>query len=263
MWNLSTTLRAARVTVACLLNLTLCVTSARAGLVWEDFFTDEQSIADGTLLNTGNGINVTINRLVFSDSDGGTFDLATFGNSDYFTFEGGGLGGHTGLLEASFDNQNNDPADYLTLTLSFSSAITNLQFSLLDVDTGSFDDAVEVFYNGTQNVRDNPAFFTTGLTNTLDDETYMHGFEGNRFNSPDGLGLGNINFNFGATQITSLRIKYFSTDDADSDPGGQKLGLSDLMFSAVVPEPSAVAMMGLFALAILTTAWKRRPVATR
>ncbi len=238
--------------------LSLSAGMGRADLVWENFFTDEQSIGDGTVLNTGSGINVTINRVVFSDSDGGTFDLGLYDNSDYFTFESGQQGGHFGFLEATFDNQNNDPADYLELTLLFSVAISNLNFSLLDVDSGSWDDAVEVFYNGSLNARDNASFYTLGSTNILDNETYMHGFEGNGSGANFDETIGNIDFHFGATQITSVRIKYFSTDDADLDPGGQRLGVSDLSFTKAVPEPSAVAMMGVFASAGLIVVRSRK-----
>ncbi len=225
--------------------------AARADLVWENYYADEQSIVDGTVLSTPSGIDVAIDRLVYSDSDGGTFDLGLYDNADFLTFEAGQLGGHFGLLEASFNNQNNDPADFLELVLTFSAAVTNLQFSLLDVDSGSWDDGIEVFYNGSLNARDNPAFYALGSTNGLDNESYMHGFEGYGSSAAGSGTQGNIDFDFGQTAITTLRIRYFSTDDADSNPGGQRVGLSDLSFGTTVNEPPALAMVGLFAIIAL------------
>ena len=59
----------------------------------------------------------------------------------------------------------------------------------------------------------------------------MDGFEGRgragANNSSEG---GNISLNFGSTEVSSLEIKYFSTNDAITNPGSQKIGLSDFTF---------------------------------
>ena len=64
-----------------------------------------------------------------------------------------------------------------------------------------------------------------------DNEPYMDGFEGkgnagaNNFSES-----GNIDLSFGSIEVSQLEIKYFFTNDAISNPGSQKIGISDLNF---------------------------------
>jgi len=238
----------------------MLLSPAQADIVWEDNYSDEDVIVDGSSFTTSTGANVTLTRTVFSDNDGGTFDLALYnGNSDYLTFESGQTGAHSGYVEFAMNNQNDDPADYIELTLTFDRAITNLEFSLLDIDSGSWDDAVEVFYNGANNARDNGSITVTdGSANGIDNESYMNGWEGYGSNASDSQTIGNIDFDFGNLYITSLRIRYFSTDDASSNPGGQKGGLSDLTFVNAVPEAPSVVLMSLFAIISLLLQWRKQ-----
>ena len=229
--------------------------SALADIVWEDHFSDEATV-NGSSFTTSTGANVTIATSVYSDSDGGTWDLSLYnGNSDYITYESGQLGAHNGYVEMAFDNQNDDWADYVEITLTFDQYIENLEFSLLDVDSGSWDDAFEVYYNSEQNARDNGSIsVTTNSTNGVDNESYMHGWEGYGSNASNGQTIGNIDFDFGSVRINYLRIRYFSTDDADSDPGGQKGGISDLTYTNAVPEAPTTALLVVFCL--MTGMWQ-------
>jgi hypothetical protein len=238
---------------------------ARGDLVWQSFgFSNGQAIVDGTTLTASNGVGVTIGRTEFSDNDSGGSDITPGGNADFVTYQPRRLGGRSRNLELSLHNISNDPADHVDLSLLFDQAITNLQFSLLDVDGGAgWDDGVEVYYNGGLNVRDNPAILAiNGSYNMPDDKPYMHGWEGIGQNAGNGRDVANIDFDFGALAITSLTIRFFSTDDAPSNPSAQEIGLSDLTFAAAstVPEPSALACMGIFTALVAGGRLRRRKV---
>ena len=233
--------------------------TCEADLIWKNHFTDEQSILNGAGITTPGGTNVTFGRTVYSDNTGGTFDLDPHINSDYLTFESGKMGGETGYLEFSLDNQDNDPDDFVELALNFDQTVSDLQFSLLDVDsTNAWDDGFEVYYNGSNNVRDNPGItVVTGTHNAIDDESYMHGWEGVGKNAGNGNLDANIVFDFGSLEITSLTFRFFSTDDAKSNPNGQRAGLCDLTFNQAVPEASSLACMSLFGLFLLLSLRRR------
>lgn len=243
--------------------------SALAGsLIWENEFTDEQSIAGASI--TSQDVQVDISTSVVSDNDSGGSDISTFGSeANFFSFEAGTQGAHAGYGFLGFNNIGNDPADYLEITFTFASAIQDVTFSLLDIDqraqggASDFDDGVIVTYNGTVdtggiNIASFPALYTLHPNNALADEPWT-GFEGEPAagtndgtlsTSPDA----NIDFDLASTAVTSLTIRYFSTDDAPANPSGQLLGISDMSWS-FVPEPGTA---WLVALALLATAAGRR-----
>lgn len=229
-------------------------TPALADLQWENFFTDEDAIVDGSQLTAG-ATQLTFSTQVFSDSDGGTFDLVPDRSADFFTFESGTTGNHTGFLEMNFNNENDDPTDFIELTIDFFGPVTNLQFSLLDVDgsgAGNWDDGVEVFFNGV-NVKTDPSLYQYGSVVIPDNESYMDGFEAVAASASANEVTGNIDFDFGSQAINSITIRYFSTDDAVADPSAQFVGISDLIFnSTAIPEPSALAGMIGLSLFVLT-----------
>lgn len=243
---------------------------ARANIVWSTGFSDEDAIgtnAGNSSIATSYGGTATLSTTVFSDNTGGTFDLDPYVNSDYVTYEAGQLGAVRDHVQFSMDNDNDDPDDFVEFAINFDSAVQNLQFSLLDVDSGSWDDGVEIFYNGSNNVRDNATIngsgsgdivVVDGVTNGIDNESYMHGWEGYGSNAQSSQTLGNIAFNFSDLQITSIRIRYFSTDDANSNPGGQIMGLTNLTFVEAVPEPSSIACMGIFGSLVMLVQFGRR-----
>jgi hypothetical protein len=235
-----------------------CPQPVRADLAWETVFTDEQAVNNGSQV-TGGDTTVTFSTLVFSDSDGGTFDLGPGRNTSFFSFESGVTGNHTGYIELSFDNENNDPADYLELGLSFSQALTGFQFSILDLDaTGglNWDDGVEVFVNGV-NVRTNPAWYTFGSAVQLDTKPYLDGFEAGTTSAASTQTIGNVNFNFGSLNVNSISVRYRTTDDAVANPSAQFVGISDLSFTlAPVPEPVALPALA-FALTVFALVRRR------
>lgn len=220
--------------------LGLPLSSAEADVTWESFFSDEATITTGAWIDATD-VRVSFTAMIFSDSDGGTFDLNSGRNASYCSFESGVTGNHSGYLEMSFDNQNNDPADFIELQLTFDRPLQNLRFSLLDVDGSpgrSWDDAVEVFFNGI-NVRDDPTLFSYGSAVFLDDESYMQGFEAETTSSSATQTLGNIDFDFGLLWVNQLRIVYRTTDDALSNPSAQFIGLGDMAYDPI-PEPGGI-----------------------
>ena len=209
--------------------LVAAIPGARAAsadqVVWEN-----QSLANGANLTNATVLTDSVGRVTVN------FGRATTGLTATTTFDAGQTGNHTGFGRLAFDAPNNNNANRLTVTLTFTAPVTNLQFSLLDVDRGagnSFVDAVEVFYNGTTLNARTGGFGTVGGANVaVDDETYMTGWEGQGAAAVTDTSA-NINFNFGATAISSVTIVFFSSDDAQANPVAQFIGISDLAF--VIP----------------------------
>src|SRR3989304_719074 len=137
---------------------------------------DEPPVASGTVFaDTSGFVNVTVTWS--TTTDGGSF--IAYEGADFASYEGSLFGNQTGSLQMGFDNGNNDPDDYVTVVLTFSQAVTQLSFSLLDVDTGTWDDGVEIFYNGANNVLGDPSVTVTlGAVVVLDNETYLAGYKG-------------------------------------------------------------------------------------
>lgn len=250
-----------RIAVTLVASLWLASSAAAGTLVWETEFLDNAAIS-GASVSTAD-VQVDILTTVFSDGDSGGSDLSPFGsNTLFFKAEHGTTGNHAGYGFLGFDNLDDDPADYLEITFLFSSPIEQLAFSLLDIDqrtqggASDFSDGVVVTYNGVTNVIGNPALYSLGPNVIVGDEGFgefeglAHGDgEASFNNSTDG----NIDFSFGPTTISSLTIRYFSTDDAPANPSGQLMGISDLAW--VVPEPATGA---LFATGMLFLAMRRR-----
>ena len=200
-------------------------------LVWEEQnLRDESAVATGTKFNLGNGLTATVNWQVFTD--GG--DFVAYGGEDFVSYESGITGNHAGYLSLGFNNSNDDPDDLIKLDLNFNKAVTGLSFKLLDVDQydgKAFDDGVEIYADGVNIKKLSGVEIVTGSNVMADNERYMKGFEGRGNTGVDNNSEdGNIEISFGSTEVSSLEIKYFSTDDAISNPDSQKIGISDLDF---------------------------------
>lgn len=207
--------------LACLLALSIGNANAAVDqIVWENQgIAPDGAIANGATLTDSLGYvtatyGLTITNLPTSSS----------------TFNAGITGNHTGYARLAFDNNDDNNADRMVATITFSQPVSNLQFSLLDVDDGNFRDAVEILYNGTNNARTDGFVTSFGAGVALDDETYMTGYEGIASSTPTDT-TGNINLNFGTTAVTSVTVRFFSSDDAPANPVAQFIGISDLTFN--------------------------------
>ncbi len=202
-------------------------------LVWEDLgFADESGIPSGSVFVVdGVEIALTWNVTIV----GGTF--VAYSGDDYVSFEESEQGGHIGYATIGFDNSNNDPRDVIEVVLTFTPSVTGLNFKILDIDAQSWDDGVEVFYNDNTNIKSNPSLYTKGSKVLYDNETYMDGFESVPPSVHASSTDGNLNIDFGSENVIAVRIRYFSTDDANANPGGQLIGISDIGFDFPVTLP--------------------------
>jgi len=238
--------------VALVLLSTFTTLSASAGsLVWEDDFSNGQEL-DGESVVTSD-VTVTLSTDVVSDNDSGSSDLSPFGTNTLFGFANHTeQGGHDGYAFLGFDNLDNDPADYIDFEIVFSSTVSELSFSLLDIDqrtqggTSDFSDAVVITYNNGTNIITSPSLYTLSSNVAIGDEGFGE-FEGVSDATTDDAAapsstVGNIAIDFGGVLVTQVNIRYFSTDDAPADPSGQILGVSDLAW--MVPEPGTGMLLG-------------------
>lgn len=202
--------------------------SAQTELAWEDLgLADEATVTSGSSFNLSDGSTLTVDWNI--QTDGGNF-VPRNGN-DFVSYEQGTKGGDTGYLRLGFDNDAPDPNDLIKVSLRFSEAVVGLNFSVLDVDSGSFDDAVEIFVDGV-NLRDTPDAYTLGGDSVkLDNEGYMNGFEGRR-GAENSSTSANIQLDFGSNAVSEVDILYFSTNDPDYDPSRQSIGIGDIRWSS-------------------------------
>jgi hypothetical protein len=224
-----------------LLFVLLAMTQARADLIWEDHFSNNDTVSDGTVINTG-GIDITIDTGVTGDP--------TAPRGQHFMYRDGPEGNHTGYLDLNLDTDEDNRNDQLCLDFTFGNGgAQDLQFSIIDIDSGSWDDGIEIQYTsitGGGDVRDDPSIYSlpTGTTTVfLDNEPNMHGFEGGAGNSGSANDWGTLGLDFTGQIVTSISIKFFSTDDAAADPGAQFIGITDFIFTSATPEPSAFILM--------------------
>lgn len=193
---------------------------------------DEAEINSGsTLTSAAVASTVTWSTV----TDGGTF--VAFEGADFVSYETGSQGGITQYAQLGFDNSRQDDDDKVTLEVAFSEPVTNVAFTMVDIDQSGWDDFIEVFYttgSGYVNAKTG-SFVTLGASVAADDENFGDGWEGTASVAAASTN-GNAAFNFGTLQITGLRIIYFSGNDGSStDPGGQQLGLSDITFTKIMP----------------------------
>jgi uncharacterized repeat protein (TIGR01451 family) len=194
-------------------------------IIWEN-----QGLASGasipsgaTLIDSNNRVGATLTRSAVVV--GGTF-------TSNFSFNAATLGNHVGYGRFDINNSNNDPNDRFRVTITFNEPVTNLQFSLLDIDlrngTGT-SDAVEIYYNGNINAGGSAFVTSIGSSTARDNETYMDGYEGIASSAANQT-TGNVNLNFGSTSITSITIVFFTSDDSNLNPNPQFMGISDLTY---------------------------------
>jgi hypothetical protein len=235
-------------------------------LIWENQgLTDENTITSGSTF-AYNGATVTFTWTVVDDGGFATYpggSGSTGGGNDYVTYEASQEGGHTGLVLLAFDNAAYDPDDYIQVVLTFSTPQSGLAFSLLDIDSDGWDDNVQLFARPAGGSFVNTVGFpqvwdfaqsNTSLRTVEENDEPLSGWEGTRDRSSPSDNWGNVDLNFEGISIDAIALRFRSTDDFGGDPGGQKIGISDL---TVIPEAETY-LAALALLAFLGWAqWRR------
>ncbi|MFY7884122.1 MAG: VCBS domain-containing protein, partial [Dolichospermum sp.] len=183
-----------------------------AQLIWENLFANG-AVVNGTS-RLVNGVNVS-----FITSDPGLVGTAL--NQTVTTTTNGG---HTGYLLFNTDASVN-PAPNNTLTINFDIPVTNLFFTITDIDYSqgtSWQDLMRVrgFLDGsnvTYTSKPNGSIVTVGP-----DTFYGTG------NVPPNDAHGNVSFYFD-TPVNQLVFDYnYGPQVTDANPGGQIAGITDL-----------------------------------
>lgn len=202
-----------------------------ATIDWADAGAASQgSLPSGTVVTGSDGTTATI-TWSSQTSGSGTF-VPAFGTT-FVSYFSGTIGGAASPLLLSFDNQQYDPADKITLTITLDRAVTGLNFSLGDIDAGSFTDALEVYYDDDAsgsftNAAPTASFWSVGSSVTRTDNATVNGWRGTS-GSDTAATNGNINLDFGTQAVRRVRIVYFSYSGS-GDPTAQFAGVSDLTF---------------------------------
>ena len=228
---------------------------ASADILWQDWYSANQAISSGDVV-TGDGLDVTLGVDVSPS-------LNLFpGAGGFATYQPTQQGGISNYALLAFDAPTNDPSDTLEFSMDFGRGVQDLEFTIMDIDQGSWKDAVEIYYNGGLSVRGTAFVRSLGTNVILDDETYMDGFESNVSSVAPSSPAGNLELFFGDTIIRDVRIVFRSSDDAASNPGAQLIGVSPVSFTpASVPEPGSLLALSLISAAVALRCARRRRAA--
>lgn len=122
--------------------MTLCGTASAqvaSTLDWSRLgLNDEAAIASGTFVEPAVGeadVNTTVTWRVDDVGTAGNFAVATGRGADYLSYETqtqGGVAG--GYAELAFDASSTTDADRLVMFVSFDRTVTNVAFTLTDID---------------------------------------------------------------------------------------------------------------------------------
>jgi uncharacterized repeat protein (TIGR01451 family) len=229
-----------------------------ADVDWADAGIGSQgNLPSGT---TATGSDGTVATITWSTQTvgGGTF-TPPFAPS-FVSYFNGTIGDGPSPLFMNFNNSQFDPLDKVTMTITLNRAVTDLNFSLSNVDQNGFTDAVEVFFDdntsgGFTNAATNTAFWTAGAAVTRTNDATVNGWRGTAasgFTSTDG----NVNFDFGGQAVQRIQIVYFSYTGT-GDPGNQFVSISDLEFFATAADLSLTkALIGSPPITGGTATWR-------
>lgn len=184
---------------------------------------------------TATGSDGTVATITYSTQTEGIGTFTTPFAPTYVSYFSGTIGSGVSPLLLNFDNSSYDPRDKITMTITLNRSVSNLSFSLGDIDFGSFADAVEVYYDNDNtgaftNAATNTAFWTVGSAVTRTNNTTVNGWRGTA-NSDTNSTNGNVNFNFGSQSVQRIQVVYFSYTGT-GDPTSQFMGFSDLAYFA-------------------------------
>lgn len=153
----------------------------------------------------------------------------------------GGFGTVQTSLELRVDYTTT--GQFVTITLSFANyplGVSNVSLSLFDIDAAAYQDRISsitaLSTDGTTLVA--PTITGLGAAVSLSGTGLNQVLDGTASVADVGAGSGdgNATISFGATPITSISFTYGSGPSSPADPSTQKIGLSVIDFTAVVPE---------------------------
>lgn len=212
---------------------------------WEDYdgagLTDRATFpapaSPFVVTDPGTGITSTFSGTFITD--GGATSGATL--SDFVTFDQRSFGGPTGNVFFALDNSTLDYDDRVIFNMSFSEPVTALNFDVLNLTAGG--DAVQILFDdGTgveRNIVNAPAVIATpGLGIVRYTAGGTDGYRGTLGGNPD------LDVNFGAQQVVSVRVEFFTGPGALINPAELLSGLGDVTF-AQVPPPITQADLSL------------------
>ena len=219
-------------------------TAAQTNLSWSSSFYPLWS--DGTTNNTARNINgSSVSCRVNADiTGGGSFQQAMgFSGAVTPTVFGSTLivPESASALQVTPDYDNTGA--YTTITLSFTSYVSNVRFKIADIDketpnsTTYFDRVTVTASNGATSL--NPVItkydavtdpdFLIINGNTASVNT-ANGFADNtRSDASDQRGT--INVSFGATALTTITIRFDNAAGADANPAAQSIAVGDITFT--------------------------------
>ncbi len=192
----------------------------------------------GTVVTGSDGTTAQVDFAVTDDGDG-TF-VPAFGG-DFLSFFAGNVGASVSPLLMSFNNQAFDPDDRIVVTITLNRAVTNLNFSINDIDNGNFSDAMEVYYDDDltgafSNAATNTAFWTAGPAIARTNNATVNGWTGiapsDQFTTD-----GDLTFDFNTQQVRRIQIVYFS-NTGTGDPGQQFSTISDFDYDGLTADLS-------------------------
>ena len=174
------------------------------------------------------------------------------------------ISGENMILGIDYKNRNRYH-NYIDVTISFSSYVDNVSFSLNDVDKGGtgsnayWEDVIEnISGNGLNNNPTNAsATWGSGITadsNSDWGETMYRGTESNNWDNASQLNLAWSN------PVDSLTFRYSGGENTISNPNYQVIGFSGIRFHEynAVPEPSTYLFGGMSLAAIVFTFLRKR-----
>ncbi len=202
-----------------------------ADVDWADAGVASQgALPSGTTVTASDGTVATVTWT--TQTSGPSTFTAPFAPT-FVSYFNGTIGDGPTPLFMNFNNSQFDPLDKVTMTITLSQAVTDLNFSLSHVDLNGYADAVEVFYDDNTsgaftNAATNTAFWSIGSSVTRTNDAVVNGWRGTGttgFTSTDG----NVNFDFGGQAVQRIQIVYFSYTGT-GDPGNQFVSVSDLSY---------------------------------
>ena len=226
---------------------------------WQALNLGSLDAVPSTVSQTSGVITTTFNWNVVTD--GGMTPITVSGTlRDYVMYYQNTYGGVTNGGLIAIDNDRFDLDDRIEAEFAFSAPVTDLAFTIGDVDQvdGAFDDFVVITYDrgdgqGFRNLvtisngarvlatqdtgAPNPPAIASvpGSAVGTDDEAFGPGFEGL---ASDSTTQGQILLDFGPTEVVAVRLLYFTGDDtpaSGTDTSTQIISVSDLSFVSANP----------------------------